>query len=751
MASIVLEDTKRSIPATGVVYYPTLDQDGENFCLAWSGYLPDKELLFAKVGGDIVEVCRADAIGPPSVAGRGRNVWEVTSAVVRNHSRLVERYLIRDGLVRPLAAPFQERLSESKIEEVKTFRPRTDSGSLDSSDCTYLAVTSTGSGRRVVELFSCTDDECMPLFESPSHLKCYRPSICVHEHQPVVAYDAWDGESYQIYSQSQSGITRISDGTGWNINTDVMVDSNDTLWACWIHNVDVISSSGVYDGRNTIQVTRPSLGQKAIQDVEDISHGLIDTDPEPRGVWGYLGRRRHPMMLQTSSGLKLVWEQKKEHAGPTRRNTGVLWMWDVDSRPGTKPSAFCDDALWYQVPESKQVLGDAFPVACFRGIYTDDRTICAQTIDLTKPIATRERLPLSSWKGWQNFTLPDTEMTVEERPRISTPDGELSLYWFDLHCHTVMSADAEGEIDECVRRGRYTGLLDGVLVTDNDHYVVPLNHHEWRASQDVMEELTQEGRFVALTGYEWTSRPIIDGSQIIDHRSVILPEGAGDIVRWNEVHGDIDTLYEHVQNRGGLVHGHHSDWNLSGHAVEANIEACSSWDPYLEIDPGPFHRELRRGNKIGLIGGSDEHRRNPGLGGALTGIWAKDLTVECIIEALKNHRCYATMGRKVTLDFRINDQPMGSAFTGKLCVITVSADSPVPIEAVELYEDGEIIHTWNPGEQIAAVDLEYLVPKGCHSYYVKLILDGPLHRGYPSNIQPMRGARVWSSPIWGES
>ena len=599
---------------------------------------------------------------------------------------------------------------------------------------------------RRLAVYVCSDDENERLYLSPENLACYRPSICVNNGVPAAAYDAWDGESYHIYMQFPTGVRRISEGAGWNIAPDIALDSEGRYWACWIHTRDVASSNGVVDAKNAIHVACID-GDARIEYIEDISHGLLDTDPEPRGVWGYLGRRRHPMLVLTRSGLKLVWEQKRRHAGGTRENRGVLWMRDVNTQKASEPVALIDDCLWYEAPGSKQVDSNSLLVACIQGVYTDERSICIRDADPDKPVPAENRLSLESWQGWKDISLPENTQR-RERPQIETPDGTYFLYWFDLHCHSVMSADAEGELDECVRTGRYKAQLDGLLITDNDHYVVPLNRGEWRNTWEMMDEMNEDGRFIALTGYEWTSRPIIEDTQIVDHRSVILPAGCDDIIRWNEVDGDINALYAFVRNECGLVHAHHQDWRLTGHPVEANIEACSSWNPYLEIDPGPFHRELARGHKIGVIGGSDEHRRNPGLGGSLTGIWAKELTRESIIDALRSHRCYATMGRRVVLDFRVNAMPMGTTVPCGPCRFFLSASGLVQIAFIELYEDGECIHTWRPDALQIDVHLEHMPTPGNHAYYAKLILEGDVHRDYPANIQPLKGPGVWSSPVW---
>ena len=152
------------------------------------------------------------------------------------------------------------------------------------------------------------------------------------------------------------------------------------------------------------------------------------------------------------------------------------------------------------------------------------------------------------------------------------------------------------------------------------------------------------------------------------------------------------------------------------------------------------------------------------MGGALTGIWARSLTTDDILEALRAHRCYATTGRRIVLDFRVNGLPMGSVIrshVGASLSFTVSVSAAVPISRIELIRDGKIAQTWIPKPK----DLPARNPTvqevtertaqwreegrpGSHFYYVKVILAEPDPSPMPANLQPRLGNRAWSSPVW---
>ena len=752
MRGATFEDSLHAIPPNGVCSFPALDStespEGPRSCLAWASYLPRSESLWARVEDHSLELCTAHAVSPPSVAHRRDGDWEIAACVGGAREWTLRRFaLAADGSkARELAAL---PVSAAPLRGVRLCA---------GTEHTWLAASHHADGGNSVVLYRCTDATCTREFTSPPELDALRPSLCVLKGGPILVYDAWDGTGYAVYAQSNAGHLGVSGPgsikDGWSLLADVAAESADTLLLCWIRTRDIISSGGVVDAECTVQIARLTLSgagperTESWDDFESLSHGLLDTDPDPQGVWGYLGRRRRPMVARCGERMHLLWEQKEIHHGATRSNRGVLWSREVGSPTSTSAEAWSTGALWYALPSSRSSdRSGTLAIACLEGMFTDERRVALR---MASPTDAPARLDIGHWQGWQPTDLAPRLASPRERPAAKIGSREYRLYWFDLHCHTVLSADAEGEPDECVRTGRYKAGLDGMLATDNDHYVVPMSRWEWREACDTASDSSLPGEFLALHGYEWTSRPVVAGEQIVDHRSVLLPGAAEDIVRWNEVEGDIQALYEYVRQREGIVHAHHQDWHLLGHEVEANIEACSSWRAYLELDSGPYHRALATGAKLGVIGGSDEHRRNPGLGGALTGIWAEDLTPQAILDALRAHRCYATSGRRVLLDFRINGQPMGSTLRAVNCAVSVVLRSPVAIREAQVWSDGSVVHTWEVRDTEADLALERTCSPGSHYFYVKLILEGDEIEELPSNLQPLYGTRAWSSPIWVE-
>ena len=82
---------------------------------------------------------------------------------------------------------------------------------------------------------------------------------------------------------------------------------------------------------------------------------------------------------------------------------------------------------------------------------------------------------------------------------------------------------------------------------------------------------------------------------------------------------------------------------------DANIEVAAGWGVYIN-QPEKIHADLTAGFEVGFVATSDGQRRNPGTGGGLTGIYAPELTPEAILEALRDHRVYATNGSRIFLN-----------------------------------------------------------------------------------------------------
>ncbi|MBM4044278.1 MAG: DUF3604 domain-containing protein [Planctomycetes bacterium] len=213
-----------------------------------------------------------------------------------------------------------------------------------------------------------------------------------------------------------------------------------------------------------------------------------------------------------------------------------------------------------------------------------------------------------------------------------------------------------------------------------------------------------------------------------------------------------------VEKLGGLLFTQHWGWALTDSGAECGWEVCAAWDYYID-KPEPFHRDLCAGRRLAFIGGSDSHRRNPGTCGALTGVWAAELSRQAVFEALRARRCFATSGSKMALDFRIN-----GAFAGS----EVSAAGPVELRirawGTRPLEKLRIVRGLVGGEPTAVGVVHEAALTGLHaevvmrddpppgtSFYYAIVKQSGEDIHYPSNVSIAEGSRAWSSPIWVSS
>jgi len=733
-----------AMPETVVPSSPAWDGHTARRCVAWRAFQPGSETLRARIGEDAADLCAAPAVGDPAVIAADAETFRIAAPVCDNGAWSCRRFLLRDSRreALPDVLPRSRHLQDACL-------------AAGANHTSFLALTVARETRHEVRVYAWGPEQVDQIMASSPNLDSQRPAVCVAEHVPFAAYDAWDGDAYHVYVRSYEKVWRLSRLPGWHTCPDATADQDGNVWITWVRTSDVTNPPGVVDSRCEIMLSclrRTAEGKfapKHLGAVDDLSHGLLDVWPNPKGTWGYLGRRRRPFLVRVGRGMILIWEQKEKHDGPTGRATGVLWSRLISAEDVGPARPLARAAMGYEPPGSRVCAREPWEICAMEGWTPHDRRIVFRETCASDA----QRLRRDAWRGWRDVRLPLPETRVTKRPSMTVGDQTYHLYWLDPHGHTELSADAEGETDVLHRYARHKAQLDGVVMTDNDHYLLPMTNTEWRHTCHAAELFNTPGRFVALPGYEWTRGTTREEDYTPNHRSVILPHPADKIVRWSEVDGDLKALHAFVRKAVGLVHAHHQEWELAGDPLEVNIEAASSWQAYLDVDPSCYHRHLLEGRRIGLIAGSDEHRRNPGLGGALTGVWAEELTRDSIMDALRSHRCYATTGRRVIVDFRANGLPMGSVLREREVTLELDIAAPVPITAVELIDTGRVIHRWDAASAKEVRErCEVTVRDERRFFYVKVLLEGPVfdRTDMPSNLQPALGARAWSSPVWIE-
>jgi hypothetical protein len=368
---------------------------------------------------------------------------------------------------------------------------------------------------------------------------------------------------------------------------------------------------------------------------------------------------------------------------------------------------------------------------------------------------------------WNKKLEPETNKIKEQRYYAVAGEEKLNLYWADTHVHSNFSPDAEGEPDELIHFGRDIAGLDAMAMVDNDFYPhAGLMSSEWQIHQELARVYTVPGKFVVFPGYEFTCHEkVIEPN--FNHRYVIFPEKGPYFSRLDPETRDVKSLAKKISQTDGIMVAHHPNWKLTGEKVDQFVEVCSSWRISIEEKNFIKHR-LIEGQKFAFIGSSDTHRACPGLGGALTGIFAEELEPNKLFEGYKKRRTIATQGLRLLIDFSIGDLFIGDeGAINKSTPVRIRVESPEELEYVEIFCDDRIVKRYErPGKQLIHEFVDTYVSSGQHFYYVrvKAIGDpsfnepnsnkdeysGPFIREgrYSFNFARAKGPFAWSTPIW---
>ncbi|MCX7919009.1 MAG: CehA/McbA family metallohydrolase [bacterium] len=347
-----------------------------------------------------------------------------------------------------------------------------------------------------------------------------------------------------------------------------------------------------------------------------------------------------------------------------------------------------------------------------------------------------------------------------QKPAISHDTiGIYTVYYGDIHSHSWLS-DGVGSIEESFTRARDVYQLDFYALTDHEEFVQNrISAAEWEEYKHWTKYYNQPGEFVTIPAYEWTQArvPLGDG-----HINVYFPNENYTIYPKREpATKTASGLFSTLEPIKALGFAHHIGWTgINWLAHNPNVQTCieiiSNHGAFEYMGNEPIkHRGgisgcfiqngLAKGLKFGIIGGSDGHgllwqhgvgyKRDPWRAG-WTGVLAKSLTREEILDAFRNRRTFATTGEKILVDFRADGHYLGEEYsTTTAPEFSVYVKGTNLLHYVYLIRNNEVIYT-NGGDSDEArfkfIDTE--IPQGTNWYYLRVI--------------QRDGNMAWSSPIW---
>ena len=336
--------------------------------------------------------------------------------------------------------------------------------------------------------------------------------------------------------------------------------------------------------------------------------------------------------------------------------------------------------------------------------------------------------------------------------------SKYNIYFGELHGHSNIS-DGTPDIDTYFQNIRDNAGLDFASLTDHDHGGIgkcELFNEKWELIKKKVKEYDNPGKFTVILAYERDSYPWYN------NMVVYYNNHDGELLR-GRTDGEISKKeLKKALSRQDLILVPHDTYHLEAGA-DFNTISPELFTPMIEIysrgdcaeymknpynesafqcEGGFWQDALKRGAKMGCIAGSDDHfaenglisdrysgvRRYPGI----TAVLAFENTLESIFEALKARRCYAFMGGRMWIDFRINGHYIGEEFSEKKersIYINVKADEKIKrITVVKNCRDYIIT---SRSEQLI---FDYKAEKKTDVYYLRVELED--------------GRCGWTSPIW---
>ncbi len=411
---------------------------------------------------------------------------------------------------------------------------------------------------------------------------------------------------------------------------------------------------------------------------------------------------------------------------------------------------------------------------------TEDK-IAAEGFDFNGSI----KIPVKIQKhGAYRFTMDGIQSNA-----IIISESNSGPYWGDIHIHTGISHDAQG--NDPYSYARNVSGLDFAGITDHWDSI---GVDGYKKLEEWAEEHNIPGKFVTILGDE-RNPAILGGHHNMYFRDIksFREYAALPGTKYSESIGDTKNLVQEFDNTRVMIIPHHTgisfgDWDqvnkIRGCTVNFPAINDNSLRPVVEIyshhgqseqySPqhilsyefnrmrNPEHRANTSvpgnyyvqnfwisGKKLGVIASSDEHSGQGGRRhGGITAVWSDELTRGGVFDAIKGRSCYATTGERILINFSIDKISMGNCGIvkkGEKVRIDCKVWGTETLLRIELLRyrfglDAEFIpiasYSPRPETLDYSFQIEDEIQHNC-MYYMRVVQE-PLE--WPG--------MAWSSPIW---
>ena len=356
-----------------------------------------------------------------------------------------------------------------------------------------------------------------------------------------------------------------------------------------------------------------------------------------------------------------------------------------------------------------------------------------------------------------------------------TIDGETyTLYYGELHTH-LSEYPGDREIEFWTDRYYLNAMQSGVLDfgAASDHDWPSMTNSKYRVEQAYANVLSQPGRFAGFSSYEWSGNAA--GRRRYGDRTIVFSRPYSPIFRITDpASNEVEELHRLLAGENAIDWAHHvgapwgvMDWSkhdpvaepvmeiVSGHGIYETYDkprAVPDWLRRPPVGKTSIQDGLAYGKRFGFVGSSDRHDGISGYDTGMFGVFAKELSRESVVEALRSRRSFAVRGGEpLLLDFRVNGVFQGGETSAGADPphLSVKVAARSAVEKIEVVRNGAYIFTHAPENETAQAAFDYrdtAAPDSATYYYVRVWL-----KGRKPILQPERGDTgkyAWSSPVW---
>lgn len=379
------------------------------------------------------------------------------------------------------------------------------------------------------------------------------------------------------------------------------------------------------------------------------------------------------------------------------------------------------------------------------------------------------------------ITLYDPKQQIIGTSNIAAPgfpgDG-LRVYFGDMHVMTRAGQAQKmmlGDTDYAYQWARDVEGLDFSVVNNAG------TGEKWLDDLRVDDEFNEPGAFVTIPAME---RYAITGHKNVYFRSSDVPElpkcSVDEMFHWLAQLDVPAMAIAHHTNCHSETSRYFAwgpqDFSTSDPRFERLVEVTQCRGSFEVEEVGgavslgglgsSIQSALALGLRLGFVGGTDNHRAQPGskrsnlgglvadeiINGGYTAVFAPRLTREAIFDALWDRRCYATTSRRILLDVALGEHPMGSDLSAEDAApfadersISIRAIAHTEIDRIEIVRNNRTVEV----VEIAA-EQESLT----YTDHMPLAEVPPISEQAPDvvfyyvRVIESDGNMAWSSPIW---